>query len=122
MSSRGRSTTLTENPAWPDLRPKVVAVVEEKKRRKRVKPTTSTGRVTTPASRRYTPPTQQSSFERTPMWVPVIMFALFTAGVAMIVLNYLPGAPVLPGDTSNAYLLGGLGLILLGFIAATRYH
>ncbi len=36
-----------------------------------------------------------------------------------ILLNYLS---VLPGGASNVYLLGGLGLIVAGFIVATRWH
>lgn len=47
------------------------------------------------------------------------MLSLFGLGVVCIMLNYIG---LLPGGTSNAYLLGGLGLIVLGFIAATRYH
>jgi hypothetical protein len=39
--------------------------------------------------------------------------------MAVILLNYLG---VLPGGAKNAYLLVGLGLITLGFIAATRYR
>ncbi|MDQ2754446.1 MAG: hypothetical protein M3R71_02730 [Actinomycetota bacterium] len=47
------------------------------------------------------------------------MLTLFSLGVLCIVLNYL-GA--LPGSASNAYLLGGLGLIVGGFIVATQYR
>lgn len=64
-------------------------------------------------------------------WVGILMFACFILGVAVIILNYLPGAPGigwlghqvgLPSDTSNGYLLLGLALILLGFVFATRYR
>lgn len=72
--------------------------------------TVTTGRYTAPA-----PPEYRSS----PWWVPAIMLSLFGLGVVCILLNYIG---LLPGGTSNAYLLGGLGLIVLGFIAATRYH
>lgn len=54
-----------------------------------------------------------------PMWVPVLMFSLLGIGTLMIILNYVD---LLPGGTSNWYLLGGLGLILAGIITATQYH
>ena len=37
----------------------------------------------------------------------------------VIFCNYLG---LVPGDTSNVYLLVGLGLILAGIITATNYH
>jgi len=60
-------------------------------------------------------------YKQSSKWVPIFMFGFFGLGVAIILLNYLPGAPILPGDTSNWKLLIGLGLICMGFIAATRY-
>jgi hypothetical protein len=49
------------------------------------------------------------------------MFGFFGIGVAIIILNYLPGTPLLPTSQSdNWYLLGGLGLICVGFVFATR--
>jgi uncharacterized membrane protein len=51
--------------------------------------------------------------------VPVLMFALMGLGLAVILANYMIvgfGAP------SNWYLLGGLGLILAGIVAATQYQ
>ena len=47
------------------------------------------------------------------------MFGCLGLGVLMIVLNYLN---MLPGDANNGYLLGGLALITIGFVAATQYH
>lgn len=70
------------------------------------------------ASTRYTPPVP-SSAKVSPTWVPVLMFALLGLGLLVIFCNYLG---VLPGDTSNAYLLVGLGLILGGIVTATQYH
>lgn len=70
----------------------------------------STGRYTAPIPREY---------RSSPWWVPTIMLALFGIGVIGILLNYLS---VLPGGASNVYLLVGLGLIVLGFLVATRYH
>ena len=54
-----------------------------------------------------------------PTWVPVLMFTLLGVGGVMIIVNYVD---LLPGGTSNWYLLGGLGLILAGIITATQYH
>ena len=54
-----------------------------------------------------------------PPWVPVLMFGLLVLGALVIILNYVN---LLPGDTSNWYLLLGLGLILGGIITATQYH
>jgi hypothetical protein len=54
-----------------------------------------------------------------PPWVPVLILTFFGLGLLCIVLNYLG---VFPGGASNAYLFIGLGLIVVGFIAATRYH
>lgn len=54
-----------------------------------------------------------------PMWVPVLMFGLLGIGVLVILLNYV--API-PGAPSNWYLLGGLGAVLAGIIAATQYR
>ncbi len=71
-----------------------------------------------PASGRYTAPIP-AEYRTSPRWVPILMLTLFSLGVLCIVLNYL-GA--LPGSASNAYLLGGLGLIVGGFIVATQYR
>ena len=70
------------------------------------------------ASGRYTPPIPKEQ-KVSPRWVPILMFALLGLGVVVIVLNYLD---LLPGDTSNTYLLIGLGLITGGFVVATNYH
>lgn len=70
------------------------------------------------ATGRYTAPVH-NDYESSGWWVPVIMLTFFGLGVIGILLNYLG---VLPSSPSNWYLLGGLGLIVLGFIAATRYR
>jgi hypothetical protein len=53
------------------------------------------------------------------------------AGVVMIVLNYLGVMPgftfpfthwIIGSDTNNFYLLGGLGLIAVGFLLATQWY
>ncbi len=74
-----------------------------------------------PATGRYTPPTarQNAKLLESPPWLAPVMFALFFIGLATIVLNL---TEVLPGASNNWYTLGGLGVILLGFLAATKLH
>jgi len=84
----------------------------------------ASGRVTpkgTQATGRYTPPTPKE-YKVSPPWVPVLMLVLLISGMLIIISNYLPDAGILPGDTSNVWLLVGLGLITGGFITATRYR
>lgn len=81
----------------------------------------ATPKGTTPVSGRYTPPTPKV-YKQSPMWVPVLMLTFFVLGMLVIILNYLPGAVLLPGDSNNWYLMLGLGLITLGFITATKYR
>lgn len=81
------------------------------------RPTVTRAASATPSGR-YTAPVR-SEYESSGWWVPVIMLTFFGLGVICILLNYLS---VLPSSPSNWYLLGGLGLIVLGFIAATRYR
>lgn len=70
------------------------------------------------ASGRYTPPVPRAK-KSSPAWVPVLLFSFLVLGVAAIVANYLT---LLPGGPSSWYLLGGLGLILAGFVTATQYR
>ena len=74
-----------------------------------------------PTTGRYTPPTarQNAKLLESPPWLAPVMFALFFVGLATIVLNL---TEVLPGASNNWYTLGGLGVILLGFLAATKLH
>lgn len=72
-----------------------------------------------PSTGRYTPPIPQE-YKVSPRWVPIVMGILLVGGMLTIIGNYLN---LLPGeDPSNAYLLGGLGLITAGFIVATRWR
>jgi hypothetical protein len=90
-------------------------------RTKRGRVTPKGGRATprtTDISGRYTPPIPNDQ-KVSPLWVPVLMFALLGLGVVVIILNYLN---VLPGDADNSYLLLGLALITGGFITATKFH
>jgi hypothetical protein len=108
-------------------------VADEKKRRKRSKGT-SEGRATPSSTKtsspRYTPPVPVK-FKRSSRLAPILMFTFFGLGVLVILLNYLPGAPLvgmvggwvgLPTDTDNSYLLIGLLFICIGFGAATKYQ
>jgi hypothetical protein len=67
---------------------------------------------------RYTPPAPKKR-ESSPMWVPVVMFALLATGTVVIITNYLG---ILPGEQQNRYLLLGLAEITAGFIFATFYR
>jgi hypothetical protein len=70
-------------------------------------------------SKRYTPPSQGAYGQApSPMWVPILMFALLILGAAVIIANY---AGVF-GDAANIRLVIGLALILGGIITATQYR
>ena len=69
-------------------------------------------------STRYTPPTPRE-LKVSPVWVPILMFALLGIGLVVIFLNYLY---LLPGGMSNAYLALGLAAICGGIITATQYR
>ena len=68
-------------------------------------------------SGRYTPPTAHPEELPSPKWVPIVMGSLLILGLLSIVLNYMS---VLPGATSNWYLIAGIGLIAGGFVTATQ--
>ncbi len=76
------------------------------------------GRATPKGTGRYTPPVPKTQ-KVSPIWVPILMFSCLLLGMAMIILNYVN---VLPASPSNGWLLGGLGLITVGFITATKFH
>jgi len=89
------------------------------------KRTTPKGGGPTPAKRttpketgRYTAPIPKTQ-KVSPIWVPILMFSCLLLGMVMIIANYVS---LLPGSPTNGWLLGGLGLITVGFITATRYH
>jgi hypothetical protein len=67
---------------------------------------------------RYTPPSPKKKAS-SPLWVPVLMFALLVTGTLVIIINYLG---LLPGAQQNRYLLLGLVEITAGFIFATIYR
>jgi hypothetical protein len=73
-------------------------------------------------------PAESSGVSREPVKVggplstlmPILMFGCMGLGLIIILLNYL--ADGFLGMPSNWYLLTGLGLILVGIVAATRYE
>lgn len=54
-----------------------------------------------------------------PTWYISIMFGLMGVGVLVILVNYMG---VLPGGTSNTYLLMGLVGIGIGFTMTMNYR
>jgi hypothetical protein len=80
---------------------------------------TESKRTTPPPSTRYTPPVPQS-VKVSPPWVPVVMFVLLGLGLLVILANYVGFVP--GGETSNWYLIVGLGFILAGILTATQWH
>lgn len=94
-------------------------VTRKKDPREAVKKIPTSGGGTPSASSRYTPPTPHLEEMPSPLWVPILMFTLFALGMLVIFLNYVS---LLPGATSNWYLLLGLGFILGGIITATQYR
>jgi hypothetical protein len=97
---------------------KAAAAKPSRRRSKRVTEK-GTGALAPAASGRYTPPSANYSDLPSPLWVPVLMFTMFLLGMLTIFLNYVE---LVPGGTSNWYLLLGLGFILAGIITATQYR
>lgn len=75
------------------------------------------GRPAPSTSGRYTAPIPRE-FRESSRWWPGVILGFFALGIAWILLNYLG----VLGTPSNWYLLGGLGLIVCGFIASTRWR
>lgn len=71
------------------------------------------------ASTRYTPPAPRAHRVSAP-WVPFVMLGLVALGVAVIFLHYVD--VLLPGASSNLWLLAGLGCMLGGIVTATQYR
>jgi hypothetical protein len=67
---------------------------------------------------RYTAPIP-AGVKRSPRWFGIAVLVALLLGVLVILLNYLT---VLPGSVSVWYLVGGLVLIFVGFMMATRYR
>ena len=75
------------------------------------------------ANKRPTPPSHKpTALEEkgpSPTWYVSLMFGLMGVGVALILVNYMG---VLPGGTSNMYLLTGLAGIGVGFSMTMNYR
>jgi hypothetical protein len=71
--------------------------------------------------RRYQPPPRKKP-KPSPRWFGVTILVVMFVGVFMIVLNYLGLIPGQQGQANNLYLFLGLGLIAVGFLAATQWR
>lgn len=98
-----------------DSRSEKVLPPSAKRKKKVVKPVGDT-------KGRYTAPIPASKKGPSPRWVPILMFALWGIGLALIILNYMGVLPGSEGSGSGWYLVVGLGSILAGIVAATQYR
>ena len=76
------------------------------------------------ANKRPTPPKNPVSSQvddkgSSPIWYVATMFGLMAVGVLLILANYID---LLPGGTDSKWLLGGLGLIGVGFAMTLNYR
>ena len=71
--------------------------------------------------RRYQPPPKKKP-KPSPRWLGPSILTVMFLGVGVIVLNYMRVTDILPGAPRNLYLWAGLGLIALGFGAATQWR
>ncbi len=74
------------------------------------------------AKQRPTPPPKADPVKAkgpSPTWYVVLMFGLMGVGMLIILANYIN---VLPGGTSNTYLLIGLAGIAVGFGMTLDYR
>jgi hypothetical protein len=76
------------------------------------------------ANKRPTPPKKPAASRvetkgSSPLWYVVTMFGLMAIGILVILLNYMG---LLPGGTSNLYLLSGLAGIGIGFAMTLNYR
>ena len=82
-----------------------------------------TSRITPKGTRPQNAPAQQhsaSSHEKeSASWFGWLIVALLGAGTAVIVSNYMSW---LPGSPDSAWILVGLGIVLVGILLATRWR
>ncbi len=74
----------------------------------------SKGRRKTAKQRYQLEPQRKKRSSASPRWYGPLMLAIMAIGVILIVWNYTRG-----DDASNTFLLGGLGLIGVGFVGIT---
>ena len=79
----------------------------------------SKGRDTKPKKRAYVPkpPPKKKAPKTSPKWYGRLVLGCMLGGITMVVINYMN---IMPGGFSPAWLWGGLGLIGIGFLMATR--
>ncbi|HYH27519.1 MAG TPA: cell division protein CrgA [Actinomycetota bacterium] len=68
---------------------------------------------------RYQPPPPKKP-KPSPRWLAPLVLSILLLGVAVIVLNYMGLIPGTGGNARNLYLWVGLGMIAVGFGAATQ--
>jgi hypothetical protein len=77
----------------------------------------SKGRQRGRSSRYQLEPQRKQKSKRSPRWYGPSMLVLMGIGVVVIVWNYTRG-----DQASNAWLVGGLGLIAVGFFGVTFWR
>ncbi|HEY7755681.1 MAG TPA: cell division protein CrgA [Actinomycetota bacterium] len=70
-------------------------------------------------ARPYAAPPPKKRPKASPAWYGYLVLGLILLGVAVIVLNYMD---FIPGGTQQHWLWIGLGIIAVGFAAATRWR
>ncbi|MGC8465363.1 MAG: cell division protein CrgA [Acidimicrobiales bacterium] len=76
------------------------------------------GQVARPKPGRYTAP-NRAAHRPSPKWLAYVMFSALGLGALVIIVNFMA---VLPGGESSWYLIGGIGLLAIGFWTATKYR
>ena len=71
--------------------------------------------------KRYQPPPKKKP-KPSPRWYGAVVLLLLFGGAAVIIVNYLGLMPGTGGQAENQYLFIGLGLIAVGFLAATQWR
>ena len=72
--------------------------------------------------RPYAPPPPRRKPRKSPAWYGGLVLGLIGVGIAMIVLNYMGKMPGGNGNALQHWLWIGLGMIAVGFGAATQWR